>query len=64
MYFSGALFKDFVFSRAYHKFKIDEIDTLKIISNWVYRNYTPTRVLKMTPKSHLGDVVKFVFKKP
>ncbi|MCC7158836.1 MAG: GIY-YIG nuclease family protein [Ignavibacteria bacterium] len=64
MYFSGALFKDFVFSKAYHKFKIDEIDTLKIISNWVYRNYTPTRVLKMTPKSHLGDVVKFVFRKP
>lgn len=64
MYFSGALFKDFVFSKAYHKFKIDEIDTLKIISNWVYRNYTPNRVLKMTPKSHLGDVVKFVFKKP
>ena len=62
LYFSGALFRDFVFSKAYHKFKIDEIDTLKIISNWVYRNYKPSRILKMTPKTVVKDVVKFLTK--
>lgn len=63
LYFSGALFKDYVFSKAYHKFKIDEIDTLKIISNWVYRNYKPSRVMKMTVKTKIEDVMKFIKKK-
>ena len=63
LYFSGALFKDYVFSKAYHKFRIDEIDTLKIISNWVYRNYKPSRILKMTPKTKIEDVMKFILKK-
>jgi DNA polymerase III subunit epsilon len=62
LYFNGSLFKDFVFTKAYHKFKIDEIDTLKIISNWVYRNYKPSRILKMTEKTNLKDVMKFIFK--
>jgi DNA polymerase-3 subunit epsilon len=62
LYFSGALFKDFVFSKAYHKFKIEEIDTLKIISNWVYRNYKPSTIVKMTAKTKIDDVLKFVFK--
>ncbi len=63
LYFSGALFKDYVFSKAYHKFKIDEIDTLKIISNWVYRNYKPSRIMKMTVKTKIEDVMKFIIKK-
>jgi len=63
LYFHGALFRDFVFSKAYHKFKIDEIDTLKIISNWVYRNYKPSRILKMTPKTKIEDVMNFILKK-
>lgn len=63
LYFSGALFRDYVFSKAYHKFKIDEIDTLKIISNWVYRNYKPSRIMKMTARTNLKDVVKFIFKR-
>jgi len=63
LYFHGALFKDFVFSKAYHKFSIDEIDTLKIISNWVYRNYKPSRILKMTAKTRIEDVMKFIQKK-
>ncbi len=63
LYFSGTLFRDYVFSKAYHKFKIDEIDTLKIISNWVYRNYKPSRIMKMTVKTKLEDVMKFLIKK-
>ena len=63
LYFQGALFRDFVFSKVHHKFKISEIDTLKIISNWVYRNYKPSRVLKMTSKTRLEEVMKFLFKK-
>jgi len=63
LYFSGALFKDFVFSKAYHKFKIEEIDSLKIISNWVYRNYKPSKILKMTAKTQIEDVMKFIMKK-
>jgi len=63
LYFSGALFKDFVFSKAYHKFKIEEIDSLKIISNWVYRNYKPSKILKMTAKTQIEDVMKFIVKK-
>jgi DNA polymerase III subunit epsilon len=63
LYFNGALFKDFVFSKAYHKFKLDEIDTLKIISNWVYRNYTPQRIMKMTEKTSMQGVMKFIFGK-
>jgi DNA polymerase-3 subunit epsilon len=63
LYFQGALFKDYVFSKAYHKFRIDEIDTLKIISNWVYRNYKPSRIMKMTAKTKIEDVMKFILKK-
>lgn len=63
LYFQGALFKDYVFSKAYHKFKLDEIDTLKIISNWVYRNYKPSRIMKMTAKTKIEDVMKFILKK-
>ncbi len=63
LYFSGSLFKDFVFSKAYHKFRIDEIDTLKIISNWVYRNYKPSRIMKMTERTSVQSVMKFIFGK-
>lgn len=62
LYFNGALFRDFVFSKTQHKFKIDEIDSLRIITNWVYRNYKPSRILKLTPKSSVNDVMKFIFK--
>jgi DNA polymerase-3 subunit epsilon len=61
LYFNGALFRDFVFSKTQHKFKIDEIDTLRIITNWVYRNYKPSRILKLTPKSDIKEVMKFIF---
>lgn len=63
LYFSGALFRDYTFSKAYHKFKIDEIDNLKIISNWVYRNYKPSGIMKMTAKTKIEDVMKFLLKK-
>jgi DNA polymerase-3 subunit epsilon len=62
LYFSGTLFRDYVFSGARQKFKIDEIDQVKIISNWVYRNYKPSRILKLTAKTRIGDVMKFIFK--
>jgi DNA polymerase III subunit epsilon len=62
LYFSGALFRDFVFSKTQHKFKIDEIDSLRIITNWVYRNYKPSRILKLTEKSNINNVMKFIFK--
>ena len=61
MYFSGTLFRDYVFGKSQQKFKIDEIDSLRIITNWVYRNYNPERMLKLTPKSHINDVMKFIF---
>lgn len=63
LYFSGALFRDYIFSKAYHKFKIDEIDNLKIISNWVYRNYKPSRIMKMTTRTKIEEVMKFLLKK-
>jgi excinuclease UvrABC nuclease subunit len=62
LYFNGTLFRDYVFSKSLHKFKIDEIDTLRIITNWVYRNYIPSRILKLTVKSNINDVMKFIFK--
>lgn len=61
MYFSGTLFRDYVFGKSQQKFKIDEIDSLRIITNWVYRNYNPERMLKLTPKTHINDVMKFIF---
>lgn len=63
LYFRGALFRDYVFSKTNHKFKIDEIDQLKIISNWVYKNYKPSRILKLTAKKTIEDVMKFILKK-
>ncbi|MCI0449784.1 MAG: GIY-YIG nuclease family protein [Chlorobi bacterium] len=62
LYFSGTLFRDYIFSGAQQKFKINEIDQVKIISNWVYRNYKPSRILKLTPKTRIDDVMKFIFK--
>lgn len=61
MYFSGTLFRDYVFGKSQQKFKIDEIDSLRIITNWVYRNYNPERMLKLTPKTHINEVMKFIF---
>ena len=62
LYFSGALFRDYVFSGAQQKFKINEIDQIKIISNWVYRNYKPSGIMKLTAKSKIEEVMKFIFK--
>lgn len=61
LYFSGTLFRDYVFSKSHHKFKIEEIDSLRIITNWVYRNYSENRILRLTPKSRLDQVMKFIF---
>lgn len=61
MYFSGALFRDYAFTKSHQKFKIDEIDSLRIITNWVYRNFKPTRIYKLTEKTDIKDVMKFVF---
>jgi DNA polymerase-3 subunit epsilon len=62
MYFSGALFRDYVFAKSRQKFRIDEIDSLRIITNWVYKNYKPSRIFRLTEKTDIKDVVEFIFK--
>lgn len=61
MYFSGTLFRDHMFKKSSQKFRIDEIDSLRIITNWVYRNFKPSRILRLTEKTDIKDVMKFIF---
>jgi DNA polymerase-3 subunit epsilon len=62
-YFNGGLFLFNVFSNASSSLNISEIDRLKIISNWIYQNSTPSNILKITHKTKTADVLNFIFKK-
>lgn len=62
LYFSGELFREYKFSNCSSKFTINEIDTMKIITNYVYRNYKPSLIYKINLKSDLTDILKFIFK--
>ena len=63
LYFNGGLFLFNVFNKTTDAFGRDEMDQLKIISNWIYQNNSPANIQKITLKTKAEDVLSFIFKK-
>ncbi len=63
LYFNGGLFLFNVFSNSGSEFKINELDQMKIISNWIYQNNSPSNLLRITHKTKTEEVLSFIFRK-
>lgn len=63
LYFNGGLFLFNVFNKSSDIFGKDELDQLKIISNWIYINNSPANIQRITQKTKAEDVLSFIFKK-
>jgi DNA polymerase-3 subunit epsilon len=59
IYFRGNLFGS-VYLNSSGKFSKEELDSMKIISNWVCLNNSPETLLKINPKTSTGKILKFV----
>ncbi|MCX7878111.1 MAG: exonuclease domain-containing protein [Ignavibacteria bacterium] len=60
VYFKGTLFRDFVFSGAAEKFSKGDSDVLKIITNWIYRNFSPKTVLTINKDTQIETIKDFI----
>ena len=59
IYFRGNLFGS-VYLNSSGKFTKEELDSMKIISNWVCLNNSPETLLKINTKTSTGKILKFV----
>ncbi len=59
IYFRGNLFGS-VYLNSSGKFSKEELDSMKIISNWVCLYNSPETLLKINPKTSTGKILKFV----
>jgi DNA polymerase-3 subunit epsilon len=59
IYFRGNLFGS-VYLNNTGKFSKEELDSMKIISNWVCLNNSPGNLLKINSKTSTGKILKFV----
>lgn len=59
IYFRGNLFSSVLYNN-YGKYNKEELDCMKLISNWIYQNNSPTTFLKITPKTSAEDIRKFI----
>ena len=59
IYFRGNLFRS-VYLNSPGKFTKEELDSMKIISNWVCLNNSPETLLKINTKTSTGKILKFV----
>jgi excinuclease UvrABC nuclease subunit len=58
-FFNGSLFENYPRGQS-EKFTREDTDALKIITNWLYRNFSPVDVFKITPQSDISDMRKFI----
>ena len=59
LYFNGNLFKSTLFN-SYGKFEKDELDSMKIISNWIFHNNSPSTLLKIDDNTSIEKIFNFV----
>jgi DNA polymerase-3 subunit epsilon len=59
IYFNGNLFNSTLYNN-YGKFEKDELDGMKIISNWIFNNNSPKTLMKINDNSSTDKILKFV----
>lgn len=62
-YFRGSLFRDFVFSGRPEKFTKEDSGILKIITNWIYRNFSLHTVLRIKKDTRINNIRDFLISK-
>jgi DNA polymerase-3 subunit epsilon len=60
IYFRGNLFGSVLYNN-YGKYNKEELDSMKIISNWIYQNNSQATFLKVTAKTSVDDILQFIF---
>jgi excinuclease UvrABC nuclease subunit len=60
IYFRGNLFGSVIYNN-YGKYNKEELDSMKIISNWIYQNNSPATFMKVTAKTSLDNITGFIF---
>jgi DNA polymerase III subunit epsilon len=59
LYFHGNLFKS-VYFNSFSRFKIEEMNTMKIIYNWIYNNNSDNNLLKIDDKTSKKRISEFI----
>ena len=59
IYFNGNLFNSTLYN-SHGKFEKDELDGMKIISNWIYNNNSPKTLLKVDDKTSSEKILSFM----
>ncbi len=60
IYFNGNLFSSTLYNN-YGKYGKDELDAMKIVSNWLFHNNSPKTLMKVEDKTTAEKILKFVF---
>jgi len=60
IYFRGNLFGSVLYNN-YGKYNKEELDSMKLISNWIYQNNSPSTFMKITPNVTVKDINDFIF---
>ena len=60
IYFNGNLFRSTLYNN-YGKYEKDELDAMKIISNWLFHNNSPKTLLKVEDDLTPDRILKFVY---
>ncbi|MGH2574979.1 MAG: UvrB/UvrC motif-containing protein, partial [Ignavibacteria bacterium] len=60
IYFRGNLFNSLYYNN-YGKLSKEELDKMKIISNWIYQNNSPSTLLKLKAETSVKDIMEFIF---
>jgi len=60
IYFNGNLFRSTLFNN-YGKYEKDELDAMKIISNWLFHNNSPKTLLKVEDNITADRILNFVY---
>jgi DNA polymerase-3 subunit epsilon len=61
IYFGGNLFRSVLYNNS-GKYNKEELDCMKLISNWIYQNNSPTTFLKITPQVTINEIIEFIYK--
>ena len=60
IYFNGNLFGSILYN-SLGKFNREEMDRMKIISNWLYQNNSPSTVFKVNNRTSAENILSFIY---
>jgi excinuclease UvrABC nuclease subunit len=60
IYFRGNLFNSILYNNS-GKFTKEELDSMKILTNWIHQNNSPSTILKVGTKTTAEEILSFIY---